>query len=201
MSVFTHGVNFFVMLLDGWLSRQPYLISHGLYFLAYCVIYLIWSVIHAVANIKNADDEEYIYAALDWRQTMSKAAMYAVAVVIIAAPLVNLFFWWLLHYQRRHLNYPQDEAGRYFNRGEEDNSAGRSEVDLTQLTSSHTSGQPRELRVDTSQVVMLSSAPHPLPVTPCAGVVGTLASQQRLVQGGSPMQYPPQLVPAPIHHV
>lgn len=188
------------MLLDGWLSRQPYLISHGLYFLAYCVIYLIWSVIHAVANIKNADDEEYIYAALDWRQSMSKAAMYAVAVVIIAAPLVNLFFWWLLHYQRRHLDYPQDEDGRTLNRGE-DNSAGGSEVALTQLTSSHSSGQPRELRVDTSQAGMLTSAPHSLPVTPCAGVVGSLASQPILVQQGSPMQYPPQLVPAPIHHV
>jgi hypothetical protein len=136
LSVFTHGVNFAVMLLDGWLSRQPYLISHGVYFLAYCLIYLVWSIIHSVANLKNADEKEYIYAVLDWRQSSSKAAMYAVAVVIIAAPLVNLFFWWLLHYQRRHLDHPESGDGSYLNSDADDRSRGRpTEIELGERNS------------------------------------------------------------------
>ena len=127
LSVFTHGVNFVVMLLDGWLSRQPYLISHGVYFLAYCLVYLAWSVIHGLSNIKTADGDEYIYAVLNWRSSKGKAAMYATAVLVIVAPLANLFFWWLLHYQRRHLDDPEDSPqrewpaqGRYLNEQQND---------------------------------------------------------------------------------
>ena len=127
LSVFTHGVNFVVMLLDGWLSRQSYLISHGVYFLAYCLVYLAWSVIHGLSNIKTADGDEYIYAVLNWRSSKGKAAMYATAVLVIVAPLANLFFWWLLHYQRRHLDDPEDSPhrewpaqGRYLNEQQND---------------------------------------------------------------------------------
>jgi len=105
ISCFTHGVNFIVMLVDGWLSRQPYLISHGIYFLCYCIIYVVWTIIHAVAKIGNEVNEDYIYASLDWGRNSGKATMYAIAVVIIAGPAVNLFFWWLLHFQRRYIDH------------------------------------------------------------------------------------------------
>ena len=151
LSVFVHGVNFLVMLLDGWLSRQPHLISHVVYFLAYVVLYVCWTIIHAVANIKREDEKEYIYAALDWRHKTLEAAIYMVAVVTIAVPLVHLFFWWLLQYQPRHLDFQENADGRFLN-ADEENGARGSDVELTALPP----GQSRDLGVNSIPAVGLS---------------------------------------------
>ena len=40
LSAFTHGVNFFVMMLDAWTSRFPVLLVHGAYFILYAYLLL-----------------------------------------------------------------------------------------------------------------------------------------------------------------
>jgi hypothetical protein len=54
ITFFVHGVNFIAMLLDGWLSRQPYRIAQGIYLVCYCLLYLLWSIIHALTKVGNA---------------------------------------------------------------------------------------------------------------------------------------------------
>jgi hypothetical protein len=52
ISCFTHGVNFLVMLLDAWLSCQPYRFSEGIYLFCYSLLYLFWSMIHALFKVQ-----------------------------------------------------------------------------------------------------------------------------------------------------
>ena len=38
-----HGVNFLVMAVDMIVCRQVFRLAHGVYFFAYCLLYLLWS--------------------------------------------------------------------------------------------------------------------------------------------------------------
>ena len=92
ISPFTHGVNFAVMVADQALSNQPMYLLHAAFFMAYTVAYLAWTVVHYAAGLKDCDNNRYIYGALDWSNP-SSAGRIAGAVVVVAAPLVNVAFW------------------------------------------------------------------------------------------------------------
>jgi len=92
VNAFTHGVNFFVMILDAWTSRFPVLLVHGVYFILYALIYLIWTLVHYNAGLTNEHGDPYIYAALDWRNP-SKSAILAFLIIGVAAPIVFCSCW------------------------------------------------------------------------------------------------------------
>ena len=50
VTYFVHGVNFFMIALDVFLSNQPYYLVHGLYFFAYCITYLLWTLVYWAAG-------------------------------------------------------------------------------------------------------------------------------------------------------
>merc|ERR1719203_46160 len=91
LSCCTHGGNFLVMLLDNWLSRIPYYITHGLYFWLVGVMFLLFSFLHGFVGT-NCSGQPYIYAALDWnnlQQTLTIAGI----ICFVVAPIFNLLFW------------------------------------------------------------------------------------------------------------
>jgi hypothetical protein len=49
-----------------------------------------------------------IYAALNWSKHPEKTAVFSLFCLLFAVPAVHVFFWWLLQFQRRHL----DRRGR-----------------------------------------------------------------------------------------
>ena len=86
LSVFTHGVNFFVMLFDLLLVRNPMYLSHVLMPMCYAVIYLIFSLIFYAAT------GESIYDALDWGNPSGAGKLSALIL------FVGLPFLWILMY-------------------------------------------------------------------------------------------------------
>ena len=57
---FTHGYNFAAMAVDQVLTNQPVRPWHFVYFIAYAVLYLVWSAIFFVSGLR-CDGERYIY--------------------------------------------------------------------------------------------------------------------------------------------
>merc|ERR1719446_484313 len=53
LSYFVHGVNFLVMAVDMIVCRQVFRLAHGVYFFAYCLLYLLWSGIYEWLDLEN----------------------------------------------------------------------------------------------------------------------------------------------------
>ena len=95
----THGVNFLVQLADLLISSQPYLLLHGLYFFAYCMLFLAWSLIHYATGVGDGKGNRYIYSSLDW-SNVSGTSSLALFILLLVVPLCNCFFWALVTYCR-----------------------------------------------------------------------------------------------------
>jgi hypothetical protein len=67
-TIWVHAINSIVVCLDIITSCYEIRLAHYLYLLIYGVIYVVWSIIHYQANIRNGPppSQRYIYAALDW---------------------------------------------------------------------------------------------------------------------------------------
>lgn len=92
ISPFTHGVNFIIMCFDQGFSNQPMYLVHGAIFMCYSLFYVAWSVVHYVSGLKDCDNNRYIYSSLNWAYP-GAAGKIAAAVVLVAAPLLNVLFW------------------------------------------------------------------------------------------------------------
>lgn len=91
-TVWVHGVNFLVVLIDVVASRQPICLLHAAYFLAYGSVYLLWTLLYYHAGGVDCHAHPYIYAALDWRYTESTLTL-ALEILFVAVPAVSLLFW------------------------------------------------------------------------------------------------------------
>jgi len=91
-TVWTHGVNFFVQLADLLVGSQPYLLLHGCYFFAYCLLYLTWTLIHYAIGVGDGKGNKYVYATLDWAKPSSSGTLVFM-IMFIAVPAVNCIFW------------------------------------------------------------------------------------------------------------
>jgi len=94
ISVLVHGVNFIVQMADFLASQQPYLLLHGVYFLGFAVLYLLWSAIHYGTGWGNGEGERYVYSSLDWSSPGS-AAVLSVLILLVVVPGFSLLFWFL----------------------------------------------------------------------------------------------------------
>ncbi|CAE8603193.1 unnamed protein product [Polarella glacialis] len=108
LGCFVHGLNFVLCWTDLFLGRSLYYVKHSVWFLAYVVLYLVWSLVHYAARVgtkvacddpNNPDDgnvpqnECAIYAVLNWRKAGS-AAILSVIIVCCVAPLCQLPLWY-----------------------------------------------------------------------------------------------------------
>jgi hypothetical protein len=93
LSCLTHGLNFVVMALDSAVGSMPYLLLHGIWFMLYCLVFLLWSVLHYLLKIGDANGNGYIYSSLDWGSDAKGVSEIAMLIVLVAAPFVNCVFW------------------------------------------------------------------------------------------------------------
>uniref|UniRef100_A0A7S0N942 Uncharacterized protein n=1 Tax=Pyramimonas obovata TaxID=1411642 RepID=A0A7S0N942_9CHLO len=99
ISTFTHGVNFVVILADTMLSSQAYRLSHGVYFLLYAIVYIIWSLIFHAAKATNQDGNRYIYSSLDYKEDAG-GAVVTIAIALIGVLVIILPLLWMVTYIR-----------------------------------------------------------------------------------------------------
>lgn len=116
----THGVNFGVMAVDASVNSQPYPLLHGLWFFAYCLMYLFatlvfyWTDFTIPCNCNDdepqagcdergdgdyADRCEYIYSSLNWNEPKSTASLGGL-ILMVVAPVTVLLAWVLVLYRR-----------------------------------------------------------------------------------------------------
>lgn len=92
ISVMTHGVNFLVMVVDTFVSKQPYYLLHSIYFFFFAAGYLLFSFVYYKMGGCDCDGNAYIYASVDWSETHSTFILTTIIVLVIV-PTVNLIFW------------------------------------------------------------------------------------------------------------
>jgi len=95
VSYFTHGANFATMVLDVFLSRQPYYILHGFYFAFFAAIYAAFSYFYFRQGGTDCRGNPYIYAALDWSDLVKTGNLVGLGIFVII-PVVNLMFWFVI---------------------------------------------------------------------------------------------------------
>jgi len=94
ISVFTHGVNFGIMLFDLTLSRQPLYLVHVYMPLVFAACFLLFSLIYYAADGRNHEnpDDRFIYDVLDWSDPAAVGSLGAV-ILLIGVPVL-----WILIY-------------------------------------------------------------------------------------------------------
>lgn len=95
VSYFTHGVNFVVMLLDMYLSRQPYYLMHGIYMAIMGLTYLGFTYVHYAAGGTDCRGNRYIYRNIDWNQQASTGNLLS-TLLFLVVPVMNVAFWFLI---------------------------------------------------------------------------------------------------------
>ena len=111
ISPWTHGVNFVLMVLDQAISNQPMYLAHGLLFMVYAFLYVVWSYVHFVTGLKNCSNDRYIYASLNWKYAGSTAKLAAV-ILFVVAPFFNIVFWCLFFRRVRGVTETPKAADR-----------------------------------------------------------------------------------------
>ena len=93
ISPWTHGANFVLMMADQALcSNQPMYLIHGLIFMAYAFLYVLWSWVHFASGLKNCSNDRYIYASLNWKYAGDTGKLAAI-ILFVVAPFFNVLFW------------------------------------------------------------------------------------------------------------
>mmetsp|Transcript_56865 Transcript_56865/g.157369 ORF Transcript_56865/g.157369 Transcript_56865/m.157369 type:complete len:260 (+) Transcript_56865:106-885(+) len=92
---FTHGVNFLVLILDIFLSRQPYYLLHGFVFVGLGLAYMGFSVIYWVLGGTNCSGNPYIYTFLNWNEPETPTTI-GVILLFLVSPIVNFLFWFVI---------------------------------------------------------------------------------------------------------
>lgn len=114
------------MLVETLLNKQKYYLLHGVYLLAYSVLYLVWSVIFHASELdrscdcaddddtdgggcrergdkKGADECSYIYSTLNWAsESFTSTLIVACAIVFVICPLSVLGLYFLILCQRKN---------------------------------------------------------------------------------------------------
>lgn len=91
-SIMTHGGCLILVMIDGFLlSRIPLRVKQVIFFQAFMLMYIIWSVIHAYSGIGNPyDDGMYLYELLQWKNYPVSSLMLSLTGVFLVSPIVYL---------------------------------------------------------------------------------------------------------------
>ena len=113
ITFFVHGINFALMMVDLFISRNVFYLKHVLFFFAYAIIYCIWSIVHFMAKVGTSSkcddyptDECPIYNVLDWHKP-SAALIMSTVIVFCVVPLFQYPLWWCVYKRRDVDDYRQ----------------------------------------------------------------------------------------------
>mmetsp|Transcript_3465 Transcript_3465/g.6575 ORF Transcript_3465/g.6575 Transcript_3465/m.6575 type:complete len:241 (+) Transcript_3465:172-894(+) len=96
ISVVTHGANFLVMVVDAALVSSPFLLVHTLHFWLFGATYVLFTLVYYGAGGTNPSGGGYIYSALDWGGSPSRAAIVSIAILLVLIPLLCFLFYLLV---------------------------------------------------------------------------------------------------------
>jgi hypothetical protein len=117
ISVFTHGVNFIVMLIDTIINRQQLRMTHWLYFQCFTILYVIWTIIFYATmdrpcDCSNNDDEpekygckeegtgknddecRFIYGSVNWASASRSGTTILVCLLLFIAVPISFFIFY-----------------------------------------------------------------------------------------------------------
>lgn len=100
-SLFLHGVNSILVISDIIISKQPFMVLHGLLPLVIGCAYYFFTYIHHILEIGTCShpNQDYpIYAQFDWNGEYN---IYAGPVVLLGAPIINFLGWYTYYHQYR----------------------------------------------------------------------------------------------------
>lgn len=115
-TVLAHGILLVLIWIDGLVvNRIPVRLRHWLEIcLPTYLIYTVWTVLASsvVFGIENPDDEEddNIYAVLDWEESPISALIYVIAVVFGFTPICTVLLWGLSLLGRRYEEESENET-------------------------------------------------------------------------------------------
>ena len=100
LSIFEHGINSVVLMVDLFVAVRPYRLLHVFQPIAILVMYAVFSVIYWAAGGVDYEGNHYIYDILDWDKPDS-------ALIFLAGGLVAMFplhaIIWSIHLLRDHV--------------------------------------------------------------------------------------------------
>jgi len=93
----THGIIALLLLIDGNLiARIPLRIKHIAVIEIYSILYLIWTVIHAISGIGNGTNEgDLLYEVIDWKNKPIATLITSVLIVVVVVPIMFMLAWLL----------------------------------------------------------------------------------------------------------
>ena len=91
-----HGILGFLLMIDVLvIHRVPIRIKHIFPQFAFCIVFLVWSVIHAVADIGHPEsdndpetDDDAIYSTVNWNKRPGAAGVMVGFLLLIVTPLI-----------------------------------------------------------------------------------------------------------------
>lgn len=96
LTVLTHGLNFILMLVDLFASRQPLRLIQVMWPVIFGFIYVLFSYVYYVVGGTYEDGKSpYIYSALNWKEHPMYALGMGSAIVFLATPFIFLVLWGL----------------------------------------------------------------------------------------------------------
>lgn len=111
-TVFPHGILTLAVLVDGFgFNAIPIRLRHYLEVVVpLAMAYLIWSYLHSVLGLGNPDymdedpetNDDLIYQVLDWKTDAKATAGYAIVLVFILSPLLQILLWMISGCRRRY---------------------------------------------------------------------------------------------------
>jgi hypothetical protein len=108
-----HGILVGIIGIDGLiLNRIPLRLKQVVFPFSYEIIYLGWTIIHAISGIgnPNLEDSDAIYEILDWNTNPKAATIVAVSIIVVVIPTFFLLFWFLsLVIPRRYLTEEEND--------------------------------------------------------------------------------------------
>ena len=102
-----HGLIMLVVFVDGAIiNRVPVRAKHCLAFSLYGVLFVLWSILHAVLGIGNPyresgnpnEDDDAIYGVFSWNNNLVLALILSIVVVVVVSPILFLLVWSLSAY-------------------------------------------------------------------------------------------------------
>lgn len=112
-SLMKHGGFMVFILLEGLvLNSIPVRAKHIIFSAAFALLYLTWTLLHALFSIGNPfredndpeTDDDTIYGAISWRQRPQFSAQVAAATLFLVIPLLFLTLWTAALRLRRYVD-------------------------------------------------------------------------------------------------
>ncbi|CAM9586867.1 unnamed protein product [Phaeothamnion confervicola] len=92
-----HGVNLFFTAVDAFFSAAPYYFLHVWQPFVVSLLYVIWSIIHEELNIRDDENNDYIYSTLNWNHPGATIPV-VVVILFVGLPIAQAIMWcvWIL---------------------------------------------------------------------------------------------------------